>query len=247
MIKAYHRPVSIDEALRLLSRTGIHTAVLSSRSLVDARLDDSVDEIVDLQAVGLRQITPGEARLAVEAMVTLQNLVELSLLPQTLSEIIHAEESYSMRNMRTISSVILTADWESHLLAALLACDASVTVQDRQGRRQVSLGDFLDDIQGALAGGLITTVTLQTDGRMAAARVARTPADKPIVAAVARQLSNGAVRAALSGVARVPVLVDPARLDQLSPPGDFRGSTAYRLEMAKVLMQRVLDELETAS
>ncbi|MBL8153761.1 MAG: FAD binding domain-containing protein [Anaerolineae bacterium] len=247
MIKAYHRPASIDEALRLLSRTGIHTAVLSSRSLVDARLDDTVDEVVDLQAVGLRQIIPGSAGLTVEALVTLQHLVEMPSLTQTLREVIHAEDSYSMRNMRTISSVILSADCESQLLAALLACDAIVTVQDVQGRRQVSLGDFLDDTQVALAGGLITAVTLQTDGRMAASRVARTPADKPIVAAAARRLGDGTLRAALSGVASVPVLVDPAEVDRLSPPGDFRGSSAYRLDMAKVLMQRVLGELESAS
>lgn len=246
MIKAYHRPPSLDEALRLLARTGIRTAALSSRSLVDARLDDGVDEVVDLQAIGLNRVNSEKTQVTIEALVTLQSLVEMPTLPQTLRDVIHAEDSYTMRNMRTISSVILTADRESHLLAALLACAAIVTVHDGQGKRQVALEEFLGDVQGVLAGGLVTAVTLQTDGRMAAARVARTPADKPIVAVAVRRRGDGSIRAALSGVASVPVLVDPAAVDRLSPPGDFRGSSAYRLEMAQVLMQRVLGELEAA-
>lgn len=247
MIRAYHRPANLDEALRLLGRKDVRTAALSSRSLVDAQLDDSIDEVVDLQALGLNRVISEGNQVTIEALVTLQTLVDLPMLPQALREIVHTEDSYSMRNMRTISSVILTADWESHLLAALLACDAVITATNGQDVRQFSMGDFLGNAQDVLAGGLITAVSLQTDGRMAAARVARTPADKPIVAVAARQRSDGAIRAALSGVASLPVLVDPSAVNRLSPPGDFRGSSVYRLEMAKVLMQRVLVELESSS
>jgi CO/xanthine dehydrogenase FAD-binding subunit len=152
-----------------------------------------------------------------------------------------------MRNMRTISSVVLAPDWESHLLAALLVCDAALTLQSSQGRRQIALADVLSGGETVLAGELLTAVTLHTDGSIAAARVARTPADKPIVAAAARRLPDGTVRLALCGVAAQPMLVEPEQVTGLNPPGDFRGSGEYRLEMAKLLSARVLESLEAAS
>jgi len=148
--------------------------------------------------------------------------------------------------MRTISSLILAPDAESHLLAALLVLNAVVTVQNPDARRRIPLPEFLDNGEAALAGVLVTAVTLETSGKMAMARAARTPADKPIVAAVARRLPDGSIRLALSGVGTLPGLVEPEMLGDLNPPGDFRGSTAYRRDMANVLSQRVLDELEAS-
>jgi CO/xanthine dehydrogenase FAD-binding subunit len=93
-------------------------------------------------------------------------------------------------------------------------------------------------------GELVTAVAFQTGGRGAAERVARTPADDPIVAAVARVGDDGEVRLALCGVGNRPVLLFPSDLDTLAPPGDFRGSAAYRREMAALLTRRVLAALE---
>lgn len=247
MIKSYHRPESIEQALQLLARDGVKTAVLSGQSVVDARLDDTVDEIIDLQALGLHRIESTPSGLRIEALVTLQMLLEHPALAQPLRDIIHMEEPNTLRNMRTISSVILTPDAESQLVAALLAADAKVSIQNVKGKQQIPLADFLQDVGGSLAGGLVTAMTLDTSGQMAAARVARTPADKPIVAAVARRGADGSIWLALCGVDKTPVLIEPHELDSLNPPADFRGSTAYRKQMALVLSRRVLDELERAS
>jgi CO/xanthine dehydrogenase FAD-binding subunit len=75
------------------------------------------------------------------------------------------------------------------------------------------------------------------------ARTARTRADRPIVAAVARRTPDGQRRLALTGVAAVPVLVAPTpdAADGLEPPGDFRGSTEYRRALAGVLARRALE------
>ena len=53
MIKAYYRPETLGQALELISRSGIKTAVLAGQSITDAHINDSIDEVVDLQAVGL--------------------------------------------------------------------------------------------------------------------------------------------------------------------------------------------------
>ncbi len=73
------------------------------------------------------------------------------------------------------------------------------------------------------------------------AATGRTPADVPIVAAVARS-GPSSVAVALTGVASVPVLVDPdAPIAELAPSSDFRGSAEYRLELARVLSARALE------
>jgi CO/xanthine dehydrogenase FAD-binding subunit len=89
--------------------------------------------------------------------------------------------------------------------------------------------------------GIVTAVAIETGGATSAARTARTPADKPIVVAVARVGADGRRRIALAGVATTPVLVD--EIDDLDPPGDFRGSGQYRRELARVLVSRAIEEV----
>jgi CO/xanthine dehydrogenase FAD-binding subunit len=90
---------------------------------------------------------------------------------------------------------------------------------------------------------LITAVTIQRHGQTASDRVARTPADRPIVAVVGRRVADGVLLAAC-GVAKRPILFNANGIDQLKPPADFRGSSGYRREMTAVLSQRVLAELD---
>ena len=68
--------------------------------------------------------------------------------------------------------------------------------------------------------------------------------DTAIVAAHARRDDDGTLRLALTGVGTTPSLVAPDDLDALDPPGDFRGSSEYRKEMAGILARRALAQLE---
>jgi CO/xanthine dehydrogenase FAD-binding subunit len=236
MIKNYYRPDTLQEALTLLSAPGETTRALFG---YDALPDDTADTVVDLQAVGLNAITTAPGTLTLETQVRLQTLVDTPSVPEWLREIARAEAPNTFRNMRTVGSLLLKPYAESVLLAALLVADAQVMVTSLNGTRTVALSDYL----AAPGNGLPTALTLATDGKVAVARVGRTPADTPIVAAVARRGGDGTARLALCGVAALPTLVDPAAVATLQPPGDFRGSTEYRHEMAGVLSTRVLNEV----
>ncbi len=83
-------------------------------------------------------------------------------------------------------------------------------------------------------------------GVTASDRVARTSADKPIVAVLGRKRPDGRTLLALCGVAATPILVEPDQLSSLNPPADFRGSSEYRREMAVLLAGRVLNTLAIA-
>lgn len=244
-LKAYHRPSSVDEALQLLARTGANTAVIGGGTWIVARMPDLVEEVVDLQAIpNLNRITVQGPQMTLGAMVRLQAIVDDPQAPALLKQAAHREGPNTLRHAATVGGTVVHADKESEFLAALLVFEAEVEIQTVTGIRRMSLDQFLRDVPAALSGGLVTAVSLQTTGQTASDRVARTPADKPIVAALARLKEDGSIRLALCGVANTPVLVDPDNVKAaVSPPSDFRGSGEYRRQMAATLSRRVMNQL----
>ncbi|MCP4168479.1 MAG: hypothetical protein GY759_21655 [Chloroflexi bacterium] len=244
LIKSYHRPQSVGAAVELLARPGVTMAVIAGGTYVNAYKPEEVDEVVDLQATGLDYARHDGERLTMGAMTRLQSIVDWEDTPELLRDTARREGANTFRNQATLGGVVVGADPESELLAALLVFEADVRVQNSGGARTVALSDFLADIAGSLAGGIITEISVATGGTTAADRVARTPADKPIVAAVARKKGGGQILLALCGVANSPILIDPDQVASLNPPADFRGSSEYRREMAERLSGRVLNRLE---
>ncbi len=245
-LKAYHRPASLDEALRLLSRHGVNTAIVAGGTYINAHLDTMVDEVIDLQAVGLTEASYSSDRLTLGAMVRLQSIVEDSQAPALLRETAHREGPNTLRHAASVGGIVVGASKESELLAALLVFEAEVQIQSTHGSKRLPLTDFLRDGPAALDGGIVTAVSLATTGKTASARVGRTPADQPIVAAVARLDPNGKLHLALCGVAHTPVLVDPHNVKAaVNPLGDFRGSSEYRRHMAATLAERVMGEVSS--
>ncbi len=243
-LQMYHRPATIDEALALLNRPGVNAVALAGGTNLVGRLDDGVDEVVDLQAVGLSGVEYETGRMIIGAMTRLQTIVDDERAPRLLRDAARLEGPNTFRNMGTIGGVVALADWESELLAALLVLEATVTLRGLDREQEMTLSAFLAAPQQNLKGRLITAISLATEGETAAARVARTPADKAIVSAAARKTGDGRLLLALSGVDSVPRLVSLDDLDALSPPADFRGSSEYRQTMARVLSARVVRKIK---
>lgn len=254
-VQAYHRPESVEAALTLLGRSGVRTAVIAGGTHITPRLKEDVDEVVDLQAVGLDEVQHTETGMTLGAMVRLQSIVDDEDAPELLRQTARQVGPNTFRHQGTIGGAIVAADPVSELLAALLVLQAEVTVTNGEGERRLPLAEFLPDPgragdgsgKAALDGGLLTAVSLAKTGDTARARVARTPADAPIVAAVARRDNGGEQYLALCGVSQTPTLVDAGDLDSLDPPSDFLGSSEYRKEMAKVLAERVLGKVREES
>jgi carbon-monoxide dehydrogenase medium subunit len=266
-ISEYHRPETLDDALELLQRDETTVPLAGGTSLLPSR-DPHVQTVVDLQALGLDELSVEGFHLRIGAMVPLQRLVESPTVGKFLAEAARMEGPITNRSAATVGGVIATGDALSHLLIALLALDAEVHLR-LPNPATVSLDRILDAPRKFLDGGLITGVTaLSVDGApgTATARVARTPRDKPIVAVAVRVTRDGnlcgGVRIALAGVAHRPVCAYEAEdqlkgqpfdkglvgvavttlLEHLNPPSDFKGSSEYRREMAAVLTRRALLE-----
>lgn len=232
-VRNYHRPATLADALALLP----NGRILAGGTVVNTSGGDPVD-VIDLQALGLDAITASGDRVSLGAMARLQQVADDPRVPPLLADLARRELPSTLRTIATVGGTAATDDWESGFVASLLVHDAHLVTVGTDGTRTTALAE------GLAPGRIITAVTVATGGTTAAERTARTPADTPIVSAVARKAPDGTVRLALTGVADRPVLVDPSNPTAgLTPPSDFRGSGEYRLHVAATVARRVLGGL----
>ena len=216
-IKSYHRPKNVDETLHLLSRPNVNSVIVAGGTYINPRMDELVDEVIDLQAVGLDEVTYADNRMTLGAMVRLQTIVEAAQAPALLREMAHREGANTFRNEATVGGVVVGRDPESELLAGLLVFEAVVVVQSASGSQQIALPEFLANSSAPPGPGLVTAISLATTGSGRSERVARTPTDRPIVAAVARMDDAGQIHLALCGVSQTPSLIVNPEIDQSVP------------------------------
>lgn len=245
-IRAYHRPDTIEAALALLAHADADATVLAGGTVINGSADHDPIELVDLQGLGLDAIQADGERLSIGAMARLQDVVDSDLVPAPIRDLAHREAPNTIRHAATVGGTVGAADPESELLAGLLAYDAVVSVVHSIGSESIPLEELLED-RDRLGLGIITAVTIAVGGDAASERTARTPADRPIVMAIGHRGADGSLRLAMTGVAGTPVLVDRDDLGSLQPPGDFRGSSDYRRQLAAVLTGRVLARLGESS
>lgn len=238
-VTGYWRPQSIAQALELLDRPGavvVGGGTRLQRAPFDARV-----EVVDLQALRLDGIVPGERdAVSIGTMATLQQVADSEHVPAVVRDAARRALPSTLRTQSTVGGCMATGDPESELLATLLVHEAVVQVDAGGGMENHPLDAVLDRLP-LHAGTILLGVTIATSGVSVVSRTARTPADKAIVAAVARRVGRQR-RIALTGVAQRPVLVRGTA--DLDPTGDFRGSGEYRRALAAIHFARVVKAVE---
>ncbi len=266
ILAEYHRPKTLAGALDLLAdRTARRLPLAGGTYLVGAletRQRRDVDGVVDLAALNLSYLQQAGASLRVGAMTTLTDLVEYPLSAKLAGGILprtaRFEGPHNLRNAATVGGLIALAEPDSELFAALLALNAAVVAIDRDGVESCrQLDDFAHPTSGpAGRPALISEIRLPLDPAAGGhARIARTPMDRCIVAAVVVSPVNGrspqngpaapkgedATRTALCGVGPRPRLAG----GPLAPQGDYKGSAAYRSTMAEVVVRRAQTDAAT--
>ncbi len=234
-VVAYHRPTSLDEAAELLTESSRSILAGGTAIVPEKRADyGGAVEMVDLQALGLDAITAADGRVTLGAMVRLADLSTDSRVGELLRDLARRELPSVMRNQATIGGTIAFGSPDSVLIAGLLVHGARV---EFHGGRSLSLNQVLAE---GSSGTIIVAVSVDPTGTGTIMATGRTPADEPIVAAVARSTSDG-FRLALTGVASTVIEVNPSEpVSGLKPPSDFRGSSEYRLSVAAILCERAM-------
>lgn len=242
MITAYHRPQTLDEAQTLLSRS--NTFPLGGGTLLSHTRADSV-EVIDLQLLGLNLIRKSGNNLEIGATATLQQLLEDENCPEALSSALKPEAPINIRNAATVAGTIVACDGRSTFVTSLLALDAKLTLLSPKAET-VNLGDFI----ALRPRGLITSITIPLNAKLAFEYVARTPADKPILCVALSQWSSGRTRLAVGGYGKAPRLamdgteaegVEAAARNAFHESNDEWASAEYRMDVAATLATRCLE------
>lgn len=263
-VNTIHQPATLDEAVRLLSED---VRPLYGGVALHREAPNHVTAVVNLEGLGLDQHDLDGERLVLGSMLTLEEARQHCLAWQDdvpnaafLAEMLRQEVPITLRNTMRLGDALIERKPNSPLLTALVALDAVVAQADGgQHPIRAWLAADARDVRPALITGLsLPRGTAQA--KHAYQKVGRTPADDPIVGAVAYVETNGdqpAVRLALCGVDMHPVLVERlsqhlaaedgslvAALDaiQLNPPGDHWGSSEYRAAMGRLMARRVLEQ-----
>ncbi len=227
---------------------------------------------------------------SIEADAPLQSVLDSLQCPSLLRQTLTGALSWQVRNETPVRRALASPRIAPQWVAVLLALGATVTVEGEAGPEEVPLGRLLQrGVKGRVSvlhtppappceGGSTSPGPPYEGGstppsppyeggvRWGEAHVARTPADKPIVAAIAvLEMEGGIVRqarVALTGVWPEPVRLarGPTRLvggpldeerikvvaeaveGEVAPAGDFLGSEEYRRAMAGVLTRRALEQ-----
>jgi probable selenate reductase FAD-binding subunit len=262
--QTYHRPDTLAAAWQALQQADTHP-LAGGTKLLAGQLPLTVTGVVDLQQLGLNQIEQTEAGLRVGAAVRLTDWAdflkqadETTPAPLLLNGIRRSGPN-TYRNAATVGGTIASRLPDSELLAALLVLETTLHLYQQDA--PLPLADYLAN--PAQSTHLITHVTIpwQT-GRGAGERVARTPADYPIVSITGWQRADGTIRLAATGLAERPFRLSEVETHLTPPlsaeaidaaaeaaeaaavhPGDFRGDAAYRADMAAILTRRVLEQI----
>lgn len=262
-LREYHRPTEVQEALGLLRRPNVRTAVLAGGTSLVGEGNPEVEAVVDLADLGLNRIDQDGDTLHTGATVHLQMLIEdlPGFADGLLAEAARRMGGWNLRNQATIGGVLAGQDIHSPLSVALNALNARAVAMGTEGEETL-LWPFLPS---AIAGKLITEVLidLPAEGVGAGyAQVARTPADRPIVCAASvtvrqadgtvatRNVVGGLMNNGLVYVGDITVQPDSpdiSPIDRIASDledtpllSDYRGSAEYRRAVAPVLARRAL-------
>ena len=207
----------------------------------------------------------------IAADASLQSVLDSPDCPSLFRQPLTGALSWQTRNQTSVGRALRSLQIAPQWVAALLALGATVTVEGNEMPLETALQQQVKGDLSTVHIPLSLSPSPPHGGgrrggvKWGEAHVARTPADDPIVAAVAVVEMDDSVvrqaRVALTGVwpEAVRLAEAPSRLvgrpldedsirrtaaaveEEVAPEGDFRGSAEYRRAMASVLTRRALE------
>lgn len=266
-VNTIYTPTTVEEATHLVTESGVRP--LYGGVALHRESPRGITGVVDLSRLGLDQHRVFETGFSLGSMMTLEAARQVCLsLSETipnarfLAVMLELEAPITLRNTITLGDVLVERQSNSILLTALTAFDAQIEANGWQR----FIHEWLESPNEEVLHAIITAIALekgQPNGRYAFEKVARTPADMPMVGVIgyAVRRADGQlqdIRLGACGVASSPIPL--AQVDEsllatngdieaalatlsLHPPSDHWGSSAYRLEMVQVLTRRVLTQI----
>lgn len=262
---AYVKPRALAEAFELLERPGAK-ALAGGQSLIPAlnmRLS-SPELLVDIGALPFREITLEQGVLRIGALVThsqLEKSEDVARHAPLLAEAVKQVAHPAIRNRGTLGGSLALADPAAEYPACMVALDATLVIAGKSGERLVKAEAFFKGLfevdlrPGELVAAVEVPAQLK-DQRSVFLELARRHGDYAIIGLAAYR--GKSTRFVFCGAGPTPVLARRASQAQtleeaerglekdLSPPADLYHSSATKLHLAKVLLQRAWNSLSTS-
>jgi carbon-monoxide dehydrogenase medium subunit len=258
---AYAKPRSLAETFDLLERHGEGARILAGgQSLIPSlnmRLS-SPEVLVDINALDeLRGITVLGSTVRIGALTTHSQVeqseiikTQLPLLSQAVPHIAHT----AIRNRGTIGGSLSLADPAAEYPACVLALSAVLCISNKNQERKIKAEEFFKGLfeTDLKAGDVLTAVEFpakQASDRSVFQELTRRHGDYAIIGLAAHR-SAGGLKLAYFGAGPTPVLARQAASKKtieeakaalssdLSPPADLYHSSATKLHLAGVLLER---------
>ena len=243
----YLRPASLDEVLRLRAENPDKIKFLAGGSFKPI-LEDGKTIIVDLQDAGLDCLEVTERGFMIGGLATLQDL-DSALGSSGFYQALSTEYGLNVRNTLSLSNFLAQANGRLPVLICLLALEPIVySLEHPDG---LSLRDFMLSMPTA---DVVIKVEIPAFTKLGYEGVGRSPKDLPIVSMAVNRQMDGSFRVACGGTVEIwetfelsqPDEDDIEQISKLYQNSDDAWASAeYRQNVAKVLLTRVLQKLES--
>ena len=251
---AYAKPRTLAEAFELIERPGAKILAGGQSLIPSLNMRLSAPELlVDITGLaGLSNIEAKNGAVRIGALCT-HAMVErspevrehLPLLAEAMPHIAHP----AIRNRGTLGGSRALADPAAELPACAVALDAVLIIASRKGERRVRAVEFFKGLfeTDLKQGEILVGAEFPKAEKSAFVELTRRHGDYAIVglAAVTKQRER---RISLFGFADRPVLIRPGSLEEAKgslpkPAADLYHSSATKLHLAKVLLERAWNRL----
>jgi aerobic carbon-monoxide dehydrogenase medium subunit len=263
---AYAKPKSLAEAFELAQRPGAKLLAGGQSLIPTLNMRLSAPELlVDITGLSsLRGITLEQGVVRIGALTTHADIEKSDeikkhapLIAQAVTHVAHP----AIRNRGTIGGSIALADPAAEYPACMVALDATIVVAGKDRERLVKAGDFFKGLfeVDLAAGELVIAVEFPAqlkDQRSVFLELTRRHGDYAIVGLAAYK--GKSTRFVFLGAGLTPVFartasqaytVEDAKkmLDNdLDPPADLYHTSATKLHLARVLLERAWNTLSTS-
>lgn len=203
MVKTYHRPKVVDEALKLLADTNDKNVPLAGGTTL-ALNPRGVDGLVDLAGLGLSYIRKESGSLRIGATATIREIQRSEDVRQFAQGILAAAArnylTALIRNRATLGGLLAAGNYWADILTVLVALNASVKIRaaangSRSKETVMDMEDFIQKgARKSLAGGIICEIDIpacDSAARCVYHRVAKVETDISILSAAAKITMGG--------------------------------------------------------
>jgi len=262
MIKEYHAPATIEEALTLKEKLADAAVFLAGGTEINSvAFPLTPEHVISLQGLGLTDLRVTATDLIIGACCTIQQLIDSADIPECLKAAGRHIVNRNIRNMATIGGQLGGNKSCGNLLPVLVALEAVVDLVAPGGTDAIPALEYLAGERKEL----ITHVRIPKSDPprlVAVEKYSRTANDLSILTAAVSLARDGDVverpLIAAGGVAKHLTRLEPVEealngkplpsrevieglvASHVSPINDIRGSVAFKRHLAAVLVAKTV-------